>query len=317
MSDSQHLPKGVEEASSALRRSLHLPVTLDSGRRVVDKFDELGIPPGFLTDRHIRTALENDTLIARGTWTKECIRHASYTLRLGSRIEVASASKANQDARRDFAIQDLIDGEYFELKPGDTAKLYSNEILRLPHSVLGFTVARGLMFFEALVPENTYVDPGFDGNLYTTVTNLSHRVVRLRYNDPIARLFLYHLCEPVEEPYLQGAAKGLKQRLESERATKIGTPEECRNATTESLIKELAQLPTGGNQLAELSKRQRARWAGLFAFSAFWPSLLVLANLNNWVREKLGFAVSNLAAIGVASLISYFTPKLWTKLKRL
>ena len=63
------------------------------------------------------------------------------------------------------------------------------------------------MFFEALVPENTYVDPGFNGSLYTTVTNLSHRVVRLHYNDPIARLFFYHLSDSVEEPYVEGLAK--------------------------------------------------------------------------------------------------------------
>ncbi len=171
--------------------------------------DRLPIPQGFLTDAQIRLALENEDLIVPGSWDANCIRHASYTLRLGTKVEIASASRANAEEGRDFAVRDLHTGDHFDLMPGDTAKLYSTEMLRLPDCVLGFTVARGLMFFESLIPENTYVDPGFNGSLYTTVTNLSHRVVRLHQNDPIARLFLYKLSEPVRQAYQQGAARGL------------------------------------------------------------------------------------------------------------
>ena len=170
-------------------------------------FDQLLIPQGFLTDAQIRIALENEDLIVPGSWDAGCIRHASYTLRLGTKVEIASASRANVEEERDFAVKDLHAGDHFDLNPGDTAKLYSIEMLRLPDCVLGFTVARGLMFFESLIPENTYVDPGFNGPLYTTVTNLSHRIVRLYHNDPIARLFLYRLSEPVGQSYQQGAAR--------------------------------------------------------------------------------------------------------------
>jgi deoxycytidine triphosphate deaminase len=280
-------------------------------------FDRLPIPQGFLTDAHIRIALENEDLIVPGSWDAKCIRHASYTLRLGTKVEIASASRANVEEGRDFAVKDLHDGDHFDLNPGDTAKLYSIEMLRIPDCVLGFTVARGLMFFEALIPENTYVDPGFNGSLYTTVTNLSHRVVRLHQNDPIARLFLYRLSEPVRQSYQQGAAKGLRQRLESFRATKYGTRLECSDATTDALIQELNHLPAGGSQLGELSRRQSRMWVALFGFSFCWPLLLLLVNFSAWVREKTNFAVRNIAAFVITGLISYVIPKLWSKLKRL
>jgi len=87
--------------------------------------------------------------------------------------------------RREFSVFQLTtQNPSIELHPGDTALLYSQENLRLPTFVLGFTVSRGLLFAEALSPENTYVDPGFMGHLYTTVTNLSNRVVRLESGLP-------------------------------------------------------------------------------------------------------------------------------------
>ena len=75
--------------------------------------------------------------------------------------------------------------------------------------MLAFTVARGLMFFEALVPENTYADPGFRESLYVTVTNLSNRIIRLSYGDPMARFFFYRLEGDVEEPFRREAARGI------------------------------------------------------------------------------------------------------------
>ena len=44
----------------------------------MSKFGELGLPLGFMTDRHIRFALAEETLVAPGTWSDECMRHASY-----------------------------------------------------------------------------------------------------------------------------------------------------------------------------------------------------------------------------------------------
>src|SRR4030095_11707407 len=124
-------------------------------------FAELIPQHGFLNDRQIAASLDHAYLIVPGTFEKAGIRHASYTLRLGNKVEIAAAARANREETRNFHVQDLIVGQSIELQPGDTAKLYSIEILDLPNDVLAFTVARGLMYFESLVPENTYADPGF------------------------------------------------------------------------------------------------------------------------------------------------------------
>ena len=65
--------------------------------------DQLLIPQGFSTDAQIRIALENEDLIVPGSWDAGCIRHASYTLRLGTKVEIASASRANVEEEKNIS----------------------------------------------------------------------------------------------------------------------------------------------------------------------------------------------------------------------
>ncbi|HST07358.1 MAG TPA: hypothetical protein VLJ83_04265, partial [Gemmatimonadaceae bacterium] len=140
-------------------------------------FASLVSTSGFLTDKQIQSGLNSDYLIEKGTWDPGQIRHASYQLRLGSEVRISRASASVGAETKEFCIVSLTPDKSVELRPGDTAMLYSIERLRLPDCVLAFTVARGLLYAEALAPENTYVDPGFSGTLYTTVTNISNRIV--------------------------------------------------------------------------------------------------------------------------------------------
>jgi deoxycytidine triphosphate deaminase len=120
-------------------------------------FENVVTSVGFLTDRNIQTALESGFLIEEGTWEVGQIRHASYMIRLGQRVEL-ERDPAGSGEREHKRIPLTRGGPPLELRPGDTALLYSLENL-----------ARGLLFAESLVPENTYVDPGFTGQIYTTV----------------------------------------------------------------------------------------------------------------------------------------------------
>ena len=280
-------------------------------------FADLQLPAGFLTDGAIRRALREGYLITRGTWEEDSIRHASYMLRIGGRIERAEFMRANVEADRVFVRHDIHAGQSLELRPGDTAKLFAIEILDVPDQVLVFTVARGLFFFEALLPENTYADPGFTGEFYITVTNLSHRIVSLQYGAPVARLFFYHLAVPVEEPYRHAAARGIPQRLESRRATELGTPDLCRAATDAALMADLTRSSVAGPQEAEMLKRQAHRQKWLFSFAALWPALLWLATLNVKVRESAGWLWANVIAIVAGALLPMAVTWLWEKAKRL
>ncbi|MDY6948693.1 MAG: hypothetical protein SXG53_23570 [Pseudomonadota bacterium] len=280
-------------------------------------FDELIPQLGFLTDKRINTAIEAGFLIEKGTWDSTQLRHASYTLRLGGEIKVARARRAVTSTTKEFIVVHVTAADRFlELHPGDTALLYCIERLRLPDCILGFTVARGLLFAEALSPENTYVDPGFTGSIYTTVTNISERTVKLEYGMPIARIFFYRLCEPVQDGYRTGAGMGIAQQLQSVHLSPARSVEECRVASDAQLLQAIGMIPLGGVHAAESFHRLRARLLRTqrisYTMIIVWPLLLVLANSSDWIQSRLGGFVANVLAGLVAAALVYFAPKVWS-----
>jgi len=67
-------------------------------------FAELIPQIGFLTDRQILIALDEGHLLERGTWEQSQLRHASYTLRLGDRVEIARAANSAHTKTKEFTI---------------------------------------------------------------------------------------------------------------------------------------------------------------------------------------------------------------------
>jgi hypothetical protein len=182
------------------------------------------------------------------------------------------------------------------------------ENLRIPNNILGFTVARGLLFVESLSPENTYVDPGFAGTIYTTVTNVSSRVIRLTYGMSIARLFFYKLQEPAEHPYRTGAGMQISQQLETIPISEVGSDDQCSRANRAQLISTVKKIPLGGTLISELFERDTKYLVRLFAWSTVWPILLVLANTSEWVKGHLGTFLSNVLAGIVSGLLLIVAP---------
>jgi deoxycytidine triphosphate deaminase len=269
-------------------------------------FEEIVPESGFLVDSQIHDALTQGYLIEKGTWDESQIRHASYQLRLGDRVEIARARNSTRESTKELSIVKLSNiNDTLELRPGDTALLYSGENIKLPNSVLGFTVARGLLFVESLVPENTYIDPGFAGTLYTTVTNVSGRVIQLKYQTPIARVFFFKLSRPVTSSYSTGAAMGISQELASVPASSIPTQEDARYAKIHVLLEEIGRIPIGGVHLAESISRCRSKEDWILVFSFVWPIILLFFNTSGWVRDmvKSAFVVNVLAGLTTAPLV--------------
>jgi deoxycytidine triphosphate deaminase len=277
-------------------------------------FDELIPSHGFLNDRQIRVALAAQYLIEPGTADDAQVRHASYTLRLGDRVELNKAQDSSHSKHKNFQVLRLgTTSPTCDLEPGDTALLYSMENLRIPSNVLCFTVARGLLFVESLSPENTYVDPGFAGTIYTTVTNVSSRVIRLTYGMSIARLFFYRLHEPAEHPYRSGAGMQISQQLETVPISDLGSDDQCSKASRAKLISTVKKIPMGGTHISELFERETKFLVRLFAWSTVWPILLVLVNTNDWLKNHLGSFLSNVLAGVVSGVLLIIAPWLYRR----
>ncbi len=219
-------------------------------------FDQLVTESGYLTDEDIEVAINAGYLIVGGTSNPERVRHASYELRLGeAHVAPLAPSKGHQF---EFTIRRLSSEAPLRISPGEIALLYSIEVVSLPRNVLGFTVARGLLFAEGLSPENTYIDPGFTKTVYTTVVNRSNRIITLSFGMPIARLFFFKLAKPVKTPYSPGQTRQISQQIASEISSAVATPDEARAKPSEELIEVVRVLPLAGNQIVELVHRERS-----------------------------------------------------------
>jgi deoxycytidine triphosphate deaminase len=274
---------------------------------------ELIPQPGYLTDRQIHACLQAEYLFEQGTWSKDQVRHASYTLRLGSRVDLARASDSIGETQKEIRLITLTRAQpHLDLRPGDTALLYSLEILRFPPFMLGFTVARGLLFVEALCPENTYVDPGFSGCIYTTVTNISNRVVQLSYEMSVARLYFFRLAEDVETPYRAGSALGITQQLTSMRAVPLGSERELQSAKDDELRESVRLVPIGGVHAAALFERMHSRalvaHQRIMVFALLWPAILLLVHNNEWVRSRGAELLADSAASVVTAALAWAAP---------
>jgi deoxycytidine triphosphate deaminase len=280
-------------------------------------FEEIVCSTGYLTDRQIREALRSGYLIEKGTWDESLIRHASYMLRLGDTVHISRATIEGSATAKTFDIIRL--GQHnpsLLLRLGDTALLYSMEYLRFPNTILGFTVTRGLLFAQPLVPENTYVDPGFTGSIYIVVTNLSNRAVELKYGMTIARLFFFRLAEPVESPYRTGAGVGIEQHLMTKPALDLTSLGDCRKANWEELINAIKEIPLAGNYvIEELFKRMQTRIEMLIIALVVWPLFLIFANTSEWLRQNFDSVVINILASLIASGTIWISLYIWRKFK--
>ena len=272
---------------------------------------------GFLVDSQIRERLDAGDLLEQGTWQPELIRHASYTLRLGNSAQLCRAVDASLAPVKEFTIVHVNQETPLVLQPGDTARLYSLEHLRIPENVMAFTVARGLLFVEALCPENTYVDPGFKGTLYTTVTNLSNRTISLPYKMQITRLFFFHLNTSVTSPYVSGSALNIDQQLESVPCVPVNTGHVYSQVSDDQLIESVSKQPLIGPHLKELFRRLNDRRLSdrfqLYLVAILWPIVtIIISRIKSIPADfwpQVGANALGGLAVAVVLYLTEFLPK--------
>lgn len=281
----------------------------------------------FLTDSELREALGE--IFCDGSYEQSAIRHASYQLRLGSTVKVNPyKTKAGERLDRFVDAEWSTGGNglaYVDIYPRQTALLYTQERFQLPSNLVGFIYCRGLLFTKALTPENTYVDPGFDGPLYITVRNESDHIARLTQGIYLARLFIFKLATPVSRAYVTGESLGIEQQLSQIPARKFWPPHELPNLPDEDLMSAIQGGCRIGDLLQQIVVRQnRVRnltyaWlavitAGLLVLALWNPVVLPLSRWR-WLQALVGEAVGKIIATGLVVLFGIFAP--WVFGKRL
>lgn len=81
------------------------------------------------------------------------------------------------------------------------ALAYTMEDFNLPGNVSGLVTDKSTYARQFLSAMNTFIDPGFKGNLTLELVNLGSDYVSLQAGDPVAQILFFELDEQTERPY--------------------------------------------------------------------------------------------------------------------
>jgi deoxycytidine triphosphate deaminase len=127
---------------------------------------------------------------------KEYLRPASYDLRVGEKAKIASAS-----GYRDINLFSQDDSK-LTIEPGQSAVIYSFEQVKMPLNLKGRLSLRSHYATQGLHYAGGIVDPGYNGRLFFTVTNLSNARIKIRYGDGLVAAEFIRLSKPVGEEFI-------------------------------------------------------------------------------------------------------------------
>ena len=140
-----------------------------------------------LTDAQIRQTVQEIGLIG-GDYKPESAKYASYELHASEYAE-----KLVYDNEITGHVEMPGQGNEIIIEPGSTVKLYTAETINLPANILAQVIALGQLFAAGLSAGSTYVDPGSQGEIYISLTNMTARAIRIPIGCPIARAVFFVL----------------------------------------------------------------------------------------------------------------------------
>jgi deoxycytidine triphosphate deaminase len=143
--------------------------------------------PHSLMDAQIGEAVENVGLIG-GDYKMESARYASCELYASDYAEkLVYDNEVTGHVELPTTEKEIVVG------PGSTVKLYTSETVNLPSNMFALVIVLGQLFSVGLSAGSTYVDPGLQGEIYISLTNISARAIRIPVGCPIVRTVFFVL----------------------------------------------------------------------------------------------------------------------------
>ncbi|WP_080995138.1 dCTP deaminase domain-containing protein [Pseudomonas fluorescens] len=159
-------------------------------------------PVGMLTDTDIKKALH--VLFSEHADAVRA-KYSTYEIVLDKGFQVIQYSNAGEVERLDRSPENGI----IAVAPGETVLVFSKEYFSLPHNVYARVNTVGQIFLAGFSAENTYVDPGFQGQISITLINNSSRVLSMEQGAPLARVEFIKLSKKPERTH--SGRKGVRE----------------------------------------------------------------------------------------------------------
>jgi deoxycytidine triphosphate deaminase len=288
----------------------------------------IGEPSSVLTDGDIRAAGEQGFLFSGG-FDPEKVKYSSYEIRINGYELLTFETTAERWSTPHDRTPDTV-----VLHPGETARVFAKEILSMPTNVLAHAIPVGQLFSSGLAAETTFADPGYTGDFYVTLINLSNKTLSIAYQSPLARLEFYKLGKAVEHPH-DGSRRSPKFVIPSNPRTLTDSELAARDLTDwiqdlatplpsdrydrryqvagHVLSGHAAQLATGHRAIARVE-------AWLIVIGLVLVGILVVLlwpTIPESVEREVSSAVAGPLVAAVVALILLLSKKLRTRLEAL
>ena len=145
---------------------------------------------GTFSDKEIKRAMQNDTLVRNGRCSHA--KGACYELRLGNVYYDLTENNKRIEVPESGTVL---------IKPGHRVVLITEEELVLPSDIFARIVSKGSLFSIGLSHVATYADPGFVGQIGIVTQNISDKYIELSSLEPIAKVDFTRLTDPAESTY--------------------------------------------------------------------------------------------------------------------
>ncbi len=158
-----------------------------------------GIGPrsGLLNDKQIRESIEAGFLFSKSSYDLSNVKYATYEIRVSDDYHLV----AYKDGETTYTPKTIDATGKIVIEPGQTVKVLAKECFSIPSNIYTKINTVGQIFSAGLAAENTYADPGFIGQIYITLSNISSRRLSIKPNDPLARVEFHKLESSVEVPH--------------------------------------------------------------------------------------------------------------------
>ncbi|WP_148465859.1 dCTP deaminase domain-containing protein [Peptoniphilus harei] len=225
---------------------------------------------GTLNDDNIINICKNNKLLIEENFEIKMVKQCCYELRASEIYIILSNYKDLRACNLDNNKED-----YILIKPHNQVVIMTKEKLNIPGNIIGRIMTKGKLFSVGLIPVNTYADSGFKGHLGIVFSNLSNNYIKIRPNDPIAKIEFSKIIGSVNEIYSgqHGYQTGIWPIPEDIILTKKEIEKDSR--VFESQLDELESVygEMIGAQYKKIYKYQRGV---MFAFSLYVIINLVL-----------------------------------------
>ena len=241
---------------------------------------------------------------------EEALKGITYDFRVGNTIILGKLKEGEKGELQLEKVHIMEEGEAVEIEPGLSAVVYSYEKVHMPWDVKARLSIRSAFMAQRLNYDGGIIDPGYQGRLFFTVTNLGDTSIFLHYKERLVTAEFISLGEeiPIETQEKLKQRKGFGTPLETLPPERYPRPASEEWYTLQELSSKLKEVNKNVEELqmavreVKLNQRPAQVFMELFVFAALVGLAVALFGQNGEATNVTKVGIWGTLLVGAAMI---------------